>query len=80
MVQTTKVVGCKDAQELRLIERLFVIEEKILLTTSVMQQAKVRRIGYGARKYIYIKLGGICQDKLTKLEREQQDILAALEG
>lgn len=50
-----------------------------MLTQLVLQQVNIRKIGFGARKIVYIRLAGVCKDKLNQLEKERQLILATLE-
>lgn len=61
------------------ITRLFIVEEKIQLTSLVLANAQIKRIGFGARRFVYIKLVGMCKAKITLLERERERLLKQLE-
>ena len=79
MLTTTGNVGCRDAQEMGFIKRLFVVEERIQLASLVLANAQIRKIGWGARRFVYIKLAGMCKAKIALLEREREKLLMELE-
>lgn len=79
MSKTVGDVGCSSTEEMGFLKRLFVVEEKIQLTSLVLAQAGIRKIGFGARRFVYIKLAGMCKAKIILLEREREKLLMRLE-
>ena len=65
----------QDAENLK---KLFVIEEKILLTEAVLQQALHEGRGVTADAFVYKRLIAICKNRITSLNKERQHIVAQL--
>jgi hypothetical protein len=79
VLKTARDVGRTDAQTIRLLEKLFVIEEKIMLTSLVKQQAHTRTWSFSARGQVYVSIIDLCKVRLAKLEEQRALILAQLE-